>query len=1198
MCASEHVAQQSSSGTSSSKPKPQTPTDPALINWESKDRYYLTVAASRTAGQDTDLPYAKVDGNKVSSVLQAKGYKKLETLRDKTATRENFIESLKRIRTLNENGLVVVYYSGHGAIDFDGRDLWLQLYGQRYFGESQGLAVSELIRTARGGTYKGELVVIIDACYSGQGAWTKSLNLNEMENTLIFASNSRTQSSLPIDVSPGETMSAFTYYLLKGVTDDWEAVDERQQGIILYEDLRTYIEVKLNELLVQNGDRDKQMVPEISGHPGKIWAAFDIEKAKNLRSLLRRAIGFRHYLGGQIPNLLQQGQLPTLSPPVIPAEARVLAQRVPPTADPYTKALQAIAEAKPSEALPLLDQAEILGSADLADIHQARGNAMVYLGRLVEGKDWYEKALKANRRENPELLEESGMVFFMLSDLDGAAVLLKQAVGIRERTPKEISDLAGDLMYLSFIEFLQGNFKEAESSLKRVQLIDPKVLDAEEAGSSVMPLFMLIVIKFVQGEIGESQKLATQFEKVAASKLDRDDPLRMIALLLLAFIHTESGNKTEVQTRALQFVESWEQVIDDNNSEKLSTYIGFVIGISTCINKILGSSSELAKRVNVLSGRSLDLIKNQHGPSSPQFALALFTLGNAYAASDNNVQAESLLLDAIKISEMSLGRGSALTGMMYGSLGRVYVELGKYSEAESAFQKSLTIAETTTGRTGMFALLAVEDFAHLYEHQKKYDDAVRQYERAIEISNVIWPNQTMSAGVMEDIAAIRYKQKRYPEAEALYKRSLAAKEKTFGSQHQELVSILNHLGSVYFRQQKYGEAESVISRALALLEGEKTPQVENLSKSLLWLSEVYLARRDFQKANKFAKRFDEVGRKISGNDDRDSVVAVLTQVATYYIEQAKVVDAHRFYQRVLSLYENETDNLRPVVAVHLYNIAQFYEIHREYETAENLFKRAIFIDEKTLGKNDIQVAIDLEALADVYRQTGRYTEAEALYERSIPIREKAGDDARLAITLRNQGLVYLKMSRYDQAQAPLAKALSIWDGISKPDIAEVAECLAFLAVVAYETKADFTEAERLIRRAISLDEQDPGNRFLLAEDLRTLATIFRFQRRYNESEGILKRARDILTRDYSATEPATSKIQFNLILVYRSQAKYKEAESLLKQTVRRQRTASEQAELASWMEHYALALRYMKRESEALDVAGWAKLILGGRAKN
>jgi tetratricopeptide (TPR) repeat protein len=1156
----------------------------------------LTVAASQTAGQDTNLLYAKVDGTKVSDVLLAKGYKELATLEHKTATRENFIESLKRIRTLKENGLVVVYYSGHGAIDLDGRDLWLQLYGQKYFGESQGLAVSELIRTARGGTYKGELVVIIDACYSGQGAWTKSLNLNEVENTLIFASSSRTQRSLPIDVSPGETMSAFTYYLLKGVTDDWEIVDERQQGIILYEDLRTYIEVKLNELLVQNGDPENRMVPEISGQPGKIWAAFDPNKARNLQSLLRQAIGFRNYLGSQIPSLLQKGQLQTLSPPVISPQARALAQRVPPTADPYTKALQAIAEERHPEALRLLDEAEKIGSAELADIYQARGNAMIYLGRFIEGKDWYEKALRANRRENPELLEEAAMVFFMLSDLEGVEVLLKQAVNIRDRTSTGTSAVAGSLMYLSMVEFLQGKFKEAESSLNRLQLIDPKVLDAEEPGSSLMPVFLLVIIKFIQGEIGEAERLATQFE-LAASKLERDDPLRITALLVLALIYTESGNKAEVQTRALQFVESWEQVINKKNSEQLSIYIGFVVGISTCINSVLGSSSELAMRVKVLSGRSLDLIRTQSGPSSPAYALGLFTLGNAYATTENNVQAESLLLDAIKIAETAFGRTNALTGMMYASLGRVYVALRKYSEAERALQKALTIAESTTGRTSFLSLMAVEGFAYLYEHQQKYDDAVRQYKRVVEISSSIWRNQAMSSAGIENIAAIREKQKQYSEAEALYKQALDAKERTWGKQDQELVSILNRLGSLYFTQQKFREAESVLLRALSILERNKSPEVESLYKSLLWLSEVYLARRDFAEANKFAKRFDEVGQNLPRYAQRDSLANVLTQLATNYVEQQRAADAHRLYQHLLILYKNETDNLRPVVAVHLYNVGQFYKTHGEYEMSEKLFQRALFIDEKTLGVNDVQVAIDLEALAHLYRRMKKYTEAAALYERSIPIREIAGDGSRLAITLRNYGLLYIELNRYDQAQAPFARALSIWDSMSNPDSEELAECLAFLADITYVTKRDFTEAESLIRRAISIDEQVVKNRRLLAEDIRTLANIYRFQGKYNEAEDALKRARDILRNDYSAAEPATSKLQFNLVLVYRSQGKYKQAELILQQTLQRQRASSEQSELVVWLEHYASALQYMKREREALEVAAWAKVILRTRPK-
>ncbi len=61
-------------------------------------------------------------------------------------------------------------------------------------------------------------------------------------------------------------------------------------------------------------------------------------------------------------------------------------------------------------------------------------------------------------------------------------------------------------------------------------------------------------------------------------------------------------------------------------------------------------------------------------------------------------------------------------------------------------------------------------------------------------------------------------QGRYADAEPLYKRSLAIREKALGPDHPDVASSLNNLGSLYENQGRYADAEPLYKRSLAIRE--------------------------------------------------------------------------------------------------------------------------------------------------------------------------------------------------------------------------------------------------------------------------------------------------------------------------------------------------------------------------------------------
>ena len=68
---------------------------------------------------------------------------------------------------------------------------------------------------------------------------------------------------------------------------------------------------------------------------------------------------------------------------------------------------------------------------------------------------------------------------------------------------------------------------------------------------------------------------------------------------------------------------------------------------------------------------------------------------------------------------------------------------------------------------------------------------------------------------------------RYAEAEPLYRRSLAIREKQLGPDHPDVATSLNNLADLYRSMGRYAEAEPLYRRSLAIREkrssGPTTP---------------------------------------------------------------------------------------------------------------------------------------------------------------------------------------------------------------------------------------------------------------------------------------------------------------------------------------------------------------------------------------
>ena len=115
-------------------------------------------------------------------------------------------------------------------------------------------------------------------------------------------------------------------------------------------------------------------------------------------------------------------------------------------------------------------------------------------------------------------------------------------------------------------------------------------------------------------------------------------------------------------------------------------------------------------------------------------------------------------------------------------------------------------------------------------------------------------NHTSYALALNTLATVRVAQQKYDEAEGLYRRAMAIREKVLGDDHPDVAHTLTNLSLVYSLQRKFGEAEVVLRRALEIQEKALGESDMTVAMTLNLLASACLAQGKHQEAKALHER--------------------------------------------------------------------------------------------------------------------------------------------------------------------------------------------------------------------------------------------------------------------------------------------------------------------------------------------------------
>ncbi|CAM9854520.1 unnamed protein product, partial [Ectocarpus fasciculatus] len=289
-------------------------------------------------------------------------------------------------------------------------------------------------------------------------------------------------------------------------------------------------------------------------------------------------------------------------------------------------------------------------------------------------------------------------------------------------------------------------------------------------------------------------------------------------------------------------------------------------------------------------------------------------------------------------------------------------------------------------------------------------------------------------------------QGKYEDAEPLYQRSVAIREKALGPDHPAVATALNNWAALLTSQGKYAEADALCERSQAIREKALGPQHPDVAQSLMMRADWLKAQGKYEDAEPLFQRSVAIREKSLG-PDHPAVATALNNWAASLASQGKYAEVDALFERSQAIREKMLGPDHPDVAQPLMMRADWLGAQGKYEEAEPLYQRSVAIREKALGPDHPAVATGLNNWAALLTSQGKYAEANALYERSQAIREKVlgPDHPDVAQSLMMRADWLGAQGKFAEADVLYERSQAIREKVLGPDHPDVAQSLMMRA---------------------------------------------------------------------------------------------------------------------------------------------------------
>ena len=251
-----------------------------------------------------------------------------------------------------------------------------------------------------------------------------------------------------------------------------------------------------------------------------------------------------------------------------------------------------------------------------------------------------------------------------------------------------------------------------------------------------------------------------------------------------------------------------------------------------------------------------------------------------------------------------------------------------------------------------------------------------------------------------------------------------------------------------------------------------------------------------------------------------------------------------------------------------YNTSQFQAAFQSWQGALEIYQEI---------ENQARIALSFNNLGLVYNDLGQYEKALDFHQRSLAIQREIVNQAGVADSLNNLGLVYKNLGQYEQAIDYHQRSLVIKEEIGNQ--ASIADSLNNLGNI-YINLGKYEQAIDYHQRSLAIKEEI-GNQASIADSLNNLGAVYRNLGEYEQA--IDYHQRSLVIKEEIGNQASIAASLNNLGNIYINLGKYEQAIDYHQRSLTIQQEIGNQPHIADSFNNLGVVYIYLGQYEEAID---------------
>ncbi len=406
-------------------------------------------------------------------------------------------------------------------------------------------------------------------------------------------------------------------------------------------------------------------------------------------------------------------------------------------------------------------------------------------------------------------------------------------------------------------------------------------------------------------------------------------------------------------------------------------------------------------------------------------ASTLYNMGNLYKNLTRYPEAEEEFKEALeirrKLAAINPDAYNADVAMTLHNLGTLHYDLTRYTEAEEEFKEALEIrrklAAANPDAYSEDVAMTLNNLAALHDDLTRYTEAEEEYKEALEIYRELAATNPDAyngyvAMTLNNLGALHYNLTRYPEAEEEYKEALEIRRKLAATNPDayiaDVATTLNNLGGLHYKLTRYPEAEEEYKEALVIRR-----------KLAAANPDAYIGDVAMTLENIAILLHEDSNRKEDAIQSCEEALAIFTTLSSAYPQIWR-----KYVNKARDLLSSITGNEFAGIEKDITEANPSYYIYK--------LRVSTLLAKQNPDKYNSEVATTLDKMATIVGDETQYHLIETEYKKTLDFYSKlieAGYGNYIgtyAKILCNQGILFVKLNRTDEAESKLNESLETY----------------------------------------------------------------------------------------------------------------------------------------------------------------------------